>query len=916
MLVQSSESNKLSAPKLSRFEPLNRNDPRLTSKLDTKIVAGENSCTHLNAVKLITIDDENKERVIRVSDVASFQNQDTCDVLPWCKIDNEFYIGYYEALRPVEAARDLFGARSKFNGIFPQLPGGYLLPGNGDAWIDRAVSQVCAEKVGAQPIALPSLLGGGYFTSIGAHTEGAILVEVEVAPPPQLEQMRFGEGFHQSIVSRFVKPQEIIDRFFNGEIPDIRLLEATFRFCERNKIKLHLPFEISTNSAEPSDSSDLPKLQKFSASQLRRESEKPQPNWQVSTDSNSELSGFLRTDRIMWQGQNSEGKVVVNEFADSISRGGQDGYLDTFDVGCYFWENDKIYLVVQRGAREAIGFRNTLAHSIKTDCSLFHNDGISGSLLQNDTSPDARKQAVLQTVREKTGCEPISEPVEVGFYYPSSGFSTEGTYGNLIEIDPTQVLPSDNQVFAVELNDLLELSDQGYFRDVRLSALAHILSHSNNYPRRKHKDHDPLVIEQFNSVLSSGVELQHFLQSNAPQIYSDLVKIPEYRRLIAYAINEFGGAIREYSDPEERFLFRAAFPVFTYYQSPRDSQEWSLRVLHDTAHFIMMELSPYLHTADGKLQRDSLGNPKMRDPEEFTEWYTRSECKAVGISDAILARNSAASFSWRARSAEVFAILGVSEPDQIFKLIEEIELNGRIPAWVLKHPRYAECRDVIVGTLLQFGALDHAQLQIFHKDMVEFPEVAETLAQFGRISTSVKEYAERVSTSYEKVVAYGEGVNPVKAQLNMIAYAELLPQAIRIACVERFLKNNTDQSGAIEECEEIRGAILSAFKQVKKLADQLRTIEPNDSRLQNYERVLKIKTPVLQAANNALDKFIPILPQAARDLMQTRELPCFHSQKGIDFEAAKKRALENEKISFAAAGLKFDDALPAPKMWS
>ena len=882
-----------------------------------RLAPGPTEATQLHAVRLISGDNDLSRKIERCADVASFQNQDTCDVLPWFEQAGEYYLGIYEALRPAEAARELFGGKSHFNGILPQLPGGYLMPGTGDAWIERAVEQVCVEKVGAAPVGIPELLGGGYFTSIGAHTEGAILVAVEVAPPANREQMRIGEGFHQSIVSRFLKPQEIVDSFFRGEIPDVRLLEATYRFCERNQIELQVPVSVSNLSAKIFCGAKVERLKILSASQLRRETEKPRSDFQVEAGPADELSDFIRIHHLSWEAHGKNGAPLATSTADAITRGGAEYFLDTFDVGCYFWKNDKLYMTIQRGPREAIGFRNSLAHSIKTDCSLFHNDGISGSILSTDDSKTARHLAVANTVRSKTGCEPLSEPQDFGFYYPSSGFSTEGTYGSLVEIDPHVTLECNNDVFAIELNDLLELTDQGYIRDVRLAALAHTLSIASAYERRPPKQHDPVVLEQFNSILSSGVELQHFLQSKAPKIYSELVKIPEYRRLIAYAINEFGGVVREYRDPEERYFFRAAVPLFTYYESPRDNQEWSFRVLHDTSHFIMMELSPYLHEPDGRLQRNQSGVAIMRDQAEFTEWYARSECKAVAISDAVLAGNSAAAFSWRARSAEVFSILGIHDAVEAFELIESIELNGRIPAWVLQHQRYLECRDVIVGRLLQFCALDRAQLKIFYQDMVDFPEVAETLAQFGRLSLSPQEYSERVKNSYEQVTAYGEGVNPVKAQLNAIAYGELLPAALQLASIERFARNAEGNVGSlIEECQSGRERLLEVFRETRRLAAQLNTIDLNDARLDHYERVLRIKLPVLEETERVRLRALEELPKDSSELLQARKFPCFRSQKGVDFVAAQQQAVQMELDSFKAAGIRPSINLAPVEMWS
>ena len=917
MLVQSGHQNFLSPPETSRFEPLDPADPRLAHSIEVQFAPGHSEVTQLSAVRLIQNLADGTPRLERCADVASFQNQDTCDVLPWYMQDGEYYLGLYEALRPVEAARELFGAKSHFQGMLPQLPGGYLLPGTGDAWIERAAQQVCAEKVGANPISTPRLLGGGYFTSIGAHTEAAVLVEVEVAAPPARQQMRIGQDFHQSIVSQFLKPQEIVDRFFNGEIPDVRLLEATYRFCERKGIELKLPVCVSRASAALRRSPSASGMAIMSAEQIRREADRPQTSWQVEQGTPQELSDFIRVHHLSWQAKDSKGDILTVNYADAITRGGGEYFLDTFDIGCYFWSGEKLYMTVQRGPREAIGFRNSLAHSIKTDCSLFHNDGISGSILSSDDSASAIDAAIAATIRDKTGCEPLSSPQAVGFYYPSSGFSTEGTYGSLVEIDPHKNYKCSNEVFAVELNDLLELMDQGYIRDVRLSALAHTLGIASNYPKRQVKRHDPEVVDLFNSILSSGVELQHFLQSKVPQIYSQLVEIPEYRRLIAFAINEFGGVVREYSDPEERYFFRAAVPIFTYYDSPRDIQEWSLRVVHDTAHFIMGELSPYLHNSDGTLMRDSAGVALMRDKSEFIEWYARSECKAVAISDAVLASNQVAAFSWRARSAEVFAILGINNTDAAFELIEAIELNGHIPAWVLQHPRYLECRDVIVGRLLQFSALDHAQLQIFHQDMVDFPEVAETLAQFGRLSTSPQEYAERVRNSFERIVSYGEGVNPINAYVNGKSYNELLVAAIEAACIERFAINAQHQDQEmITTCRELRAQILKVFHQSRKLTEQMNTIEPNDARLNQFEHWLNIKRPVLARVDQLHARALAALPESSAALLRERQYPCYRSQKGVDFEAAQQRAYQMERASYGAAGIEPPIDLAAVEMWT
>lgn len=103
----------------------------------------------------------------------------------------------------------------------------------------------------------------------------------------------------------------------------------------------------------------------------------------------------------------------------------------------------------------------------------------------------------------------------------------------------------------------------------------------------------------------------------------------------------------------------------------------------------------------------------MMTESEYIEAMSWAECHAVHYSDYIIpikygVEKAEAIFGGKSVARSLIE-LGITDEQKALETIVSIERDGIIPEEILRHPRYEEEKDVIVGRLLRFHVMDKEQ---------------------------------------------------------------------------------------------------------------------------------------------------------------------------------------------------------------
>lgn len=909
------------------FEPFDRDDPRLPAFLEPTKRDGVTTHVQMRHYEVTKYGNDGEVAGDKtIKSVAYTEQQDTLDLLPYFECDGKFYVGIYQANRPVVARRNSSspGSENAESGLVWNLPGKFIRYDEGHPSYDDTADAALAEKVGVSRAMIVDelgvvkkapleFLGGAYFSSVSGHTELCFPRAVRVEAPPQMQRVGYGSAFHQAVPARFLELQHVIDGYFAGEFRDVRLVEAVFRFARYKGIDIKIPLEPSSFSAGMNITGLSERV--TGSDELRHPAENHERAFSVRELTKREVAAlpevFAHTSCLTVNSKNSAGSPLAAYDAETIERKS----INCVDVGCYFWHGGDIYMVLRRGLRVPAGVRNESVHPIGYDTNLRHIDGVYGYLLAGERSAQQRMQAASSVAAFKGGLEKLSAPQPLGCGFTSPAFDPELAYQFLVEVNPKQGAQRSNgdgdEVLFVSLRDILSLTDQGVIKDARLTLLAHTLW---NAFKDRLPDYGSFTVdaekEAFLQLVNSPSRVQSWRAQSAREEDIILSRHPEHRKLGNYVENECGFAPLPQESRDGKWLdkFRAVFGFFPY-KADEKSGKVIFSFDHDAIHEVMGDLSPLSLGADGKLLRDAQGHSVTCEWEAYRRAIAYTECLAVWYSDVVLPSKfgiaETETLTWRGKIARMFKEMGM-DLDEAREAILSIELEGIIPDKMLRSPQYDEFRDVIVGKLLRFHVLDNLQTRIIYDNWIKHPRVAETALRFYKPQTDPQAYVAGALDAIREVGAYSEGLNRFQAEVSYAANIELRPLALKLAYLIQELERGEKPGSNVllNVAERHLSKLFAANDELSRCAAEIHTTEPSPENLAYFAALNKIKSGVLREAGSFVEDLAvngDMFSTEVAEQLRSSRLPAFddltvHDSDGVDEQLFILEAVNFDRV--------------------
>ncbi len=753
--------------------------------------------------KIFTFDFKKEQDVI---DLAAYyvENVD--------KADMNIYLAVNQSIRPAKAARIELDENN--NGLHWDLPAGYVRLVRGHAGIVDTVLDILENKINLTADGPIEFLGGSYFPSVGGSTELVLPRAIQVKKPDNLKRVIYGKGFERSRRIQMMELQEIVDKYFTGEIEDTRLLEAAFRLARYKGKKLEIPIQLQSEEIDtPINQKIDPKIDQkiqdkriIEGKKLQAEMHELHNNSDISAvvineTNNQRSNSFLRVKTYKVENENSSGEIIDTYNADIIFRKG----VDSVDIGTYFWNNKKLYMGVKVGVRPAIAVRSSRRHPLHIDANPFNVEGVSGSCNGEEAIEDFIELAKNE-IEEELGVLLKGKAIYVGTDFPSVGHNVEKVHRILAEIDPTkkinrkQTIDETVKVFYIELDELLQLADQGTVRDMRLSLNAHLLKNIFNYGTFEAL-HDSEIKTNYLALINQGSHIQKWLAKNALEIDVNLHESAHYRRLKGYCENELGLVGIEFSHNSEKGFFDPLIPLFAI-PHPKDANKLPFYLLHDMRHYTLGDFVPYKITNKGTLTSIDL--------QIYQRAKCGNECEAVYFSDVLMPEHFGVN-----RAEKLFGGNSVAGAMNALEITQEearnaiisIEREGIIPKKIINHKNFEKYRDVFIGRLLRFHVLDREKTKRDYEEWMKHPEVGKTALQFCNAYNNVEEYESTFSKTLDQLLSYSEGTNPLKAEISRTINMDIRITALNLAYMKEYLLENVKLENTKLECEKIENKI-------------------------------------------------------------------------------------------------------------
>ncbi|MBK6690023.1 MAG: hypothetical protein IPG45_36490 [Deltaproteobacteria bacterium] len=870
------------------FVPLNPKDPRI---VDALAVVSKTPDPNSQTVRHYSVQLKDG----RGQDVGSpmpfsieFRpQQDVLDLLPYFEKNGQLWVVANTRLRPAVTARQSRIAepdQQNFGGVLEGVAAGYVRLEDGETGLDRTAHRILTQKLGLKVNGPLEFLGGSYFPSVGASVEQCYPRAIKVAPPPRDARVTFGQGLEGMSGAEVLEAPEVIRRYQSGELHDLRLVELVLRLLEQRgqAVPLHGLARKLTAKTRDKDLGDLgARLTSAEALKalLSGAGDAAAIDHLVYKAAPTPAKPFLLAESLVVQNRGKDGQALDEYDCQIVTR----RTVDSVDIGCYFWKDGEVYLAVKRGVRPALAVRDEVPHPIQSSHNPVHLEGVAGSL---EGEKDLAGIAALakREVIEELQIPPIGEPIYLGSGFPSPGTNPERAYQFLVEVDPSQsaFLPQTADetvsVHYVKLADVLALADQGLIRDPRLLLQARLLAGALGQrrddaaltPQARALRHDLL------SVLNSGLELQRWLSDQVRDTDNRLSRIPDYRKLKNFAINELGAVAIHPEHPSEKGFFSSLLPVFAV-PTPDDPTKLPFYLAHDFWHYTLSEYLPFELAPDGEL--------RWRPIEDYLQANCAAECNAVWYSDVVLPRrygHQATEETFGGISVgRAFELVGCDE-QQARQAIESIELLGVIPERILRHPEFEGLRGIFVDRLLKYHVMDALQTRVLYRTWQENPELAKVAARFGEHHADLTAYQRQFTENLERILNYAEGANPLKAQLTKVMSFDLRTTALRLAYVKQLVSahQGDGHQGVLDQLDRAIDGLHRAWQTLRPLAAGVRDAEPSPENLRALEVLRSIQAGPLaqaEALYGDVAKSAVWLAPEQRQKLEGRLLPHFES---------------------------------------
>jgi hypothetical protein len=815
--------------------------------------------------------------------------QDTLDLFAYTYKDGIPYVLVSVSDRPVIALREtLLSEIKEYENKaeatqFLEVPAGYIREEKGQIGLVKVAEDIFLRKLpGAKATGTLRSLGGAYFPSVGGSTELVF---------PRSIECSLDESFKEETV-KLMTLEEIVNGYFKGEIKSTRLMELTLRFADRENISLTFPNVHLTNETK--------KLKEFSKERFANKDEikRIASGIEDSLDSITHIEAiptdeiperpFLKAKRVDFMGK----KV------DMVYRKG----FDSVDTGCYFWKGDSLYMPIKYGVRPTLAVRNLRPHPIHTEVNPLFIEGVAGSLENEKNLIEIGERAKIET-EEEISLPIIGAPVYISYDYPSPGHNPERVYRFLVEVDPTQKVHREQTleetvgVRYVELNDLIELIDEGIIRDPRLSLNARLIRELFKYPMRNNEE-DILLREGFEELINSGSKIQEWLSREALEIDTKLNRSVLYRRLKLYCENDLGVVSLSLPHPEEAHFFNAMLPVFAI-PTPDDPRRLPFYFLHDLFHYATGGYIPIIAIYGERVE--------LQPFSEYMKAIGGNECEAVWYSDVIMPKEfgleDAEAIFGGDSVAKVFQELELDD-DEARVVIRSIELKGRVPDRVLTHPLFEKYRGTIVGRLLRYYIMDLDNTKGVYEYWEKHPRIVKIASRFSNVFSNVADYENYYHKILDTIKNYSEGANPLKAELSRTINYRIRLTAFRLAFLDEKISEN--KKGEYEKMgrkiakhiEELYGA----QQKLLYLRDRVVNTDPTKENIQAFKDLKEIIETIANPAEdlaNSLSRDTTYLTRDDIEKTKDRKLPYYEGFKPIDpdYLTSELARLEKENLN-------------------
>jgi 8-oxo-dGTP pyrophosphatase MutT (NUDIX family) len=817
--------------------------------------------------------------------------QDVVDLVPYVQEEGQSpRMVLTRSFRPIVAERQKHGADSselnapKDTSHMWEIFGGYIRPEEGEAGMDVSTAHILERKFPTAKVEGElETLGGCYFPSVGTATELVYPRAQRISEPSSLPEN-----------IELKTPQEIIDGYLAGTYFSTRLVELAFRFARSTHTPLTRPdtpfgpFE----SVDPSSFQDrqitltearalVSNLDTNNASITHIEAK------QVAASTKPFLKSIV-SEVTLPDGTNASFDFVMREGMDSV------------DVGCFVPVGDKIFIPIKCGVRPTLAVRNLEPHPIHTDTSPLFIEGVAGSLKGTERTLADVEAVAKDEIREEIGIEPTTL-IPIGYDYPSPGHNLERTYRYLAPVDPAREVHKDQSVdetvgqWYVELNDLLQLVDEGVIRDPRLSLNARLIAHLSGYSERERPAAPREVERKYDSIINHGSDIQAWLSESARDVDNKLSRSVYYRRLKSYCENELGIVALPLTHPDEAGFFSAMVPVFAIPEHT-DAQKMPFNFLHDLFHYATWGFVPLKGITEN-------GEIEMHSFEDYFEAIGGNECHAVWYSDVIMPEEfgiaEAESIFSGDSVASAFLALDMDE-EQAREAIRTIELRGEIPKEMLDHPNFERYRDVFIDRLLKYHVLDHENTKGVYEYWEQHPFVLKTAARFCNAFTDLAQYEHHYLSTLDDIRAYTEGLNPLRAHLSRTANVRIRLSAMRLAVLHEHLTSRNIEGGQPEQIVQHLDELAHAYEEINAMRQKVEDVDPSPEHLEMLERLEEWERGLFSEGDRLAESIIAdrtIFTEFEATMIGDRILPFFESFHSPSKQEVHDRVSELEQKS-------------------
>ena len=839
-----------------------------------------------------TYDTNDHETWVFSMQVAYPKNQDVIDIACFYEKNNTYYIATNVSIRPILHARkhlvEQEVGQTTYSGFFQEW-----------VWIIYSIEQWDISIIDAVQRALRSKLwlevephnvevGNPYFPSIGWSGETCIPCFAQVSPPSDTTSyFLYGSNFEAERKIEFLSIDTIINKFFLGEIEDMRLVLLAYDLAYKKWYPISvsgIQIESADMYENPTISADISVLNNIANINTFQSNNNDIANTIELIPEETISSQFLKKYIVdveniatQWMWETYMAEMIVRE------------WVDTIDLWGYFWKEWKLYIVSKQSLRPSVQARNLQPHYIHAAWNIWDIEWTSASLChplpwtKDEISIIAKKR-----LHDKVGMEVLSSHY-VSSYFPSIWNNAEKVHLVLQKIDPsqTQAIASERNLYqpkicAIEVDSILEAYHQWVLRDPRLVLIAYIIKNITQYENIADAPVSSHDIRAFQQAIHQPLQVDMFMKTVAQQKWDVIYDLHVtwkkysvwYRRLVSYIEQELWWFLWERNwllSESDKHFFSAMLPIFAV-PSEELASKYINYITHDQWHYLQWDIIPYYPETNTRMDKD-----------EYVKYMSWTEANAVFDSDYLYPMQMwlerFESLIWWESVATTFHKLWIYSDDEVRKTIVMIERDWIIPDHILQHPEYNNVRNNIVDRILRFHVMDKIQAELQYDKWVQAPYIARIALQFCNTTNSIAAFNTRMEEYHLLIQNYDEWVNTLKAYVARIIVKHISLPALHIWTAMQMMADNKAQwyAEGIIYCEKVLSTLMHRKTQTEKTRDTITSMIANDSTIKaiRYANYIRTKVDKLYDEYQLFIQETPYITSTQKDHLQTSRIPYF-----------------------------------------